>query len=149
MTNSMRSRPASNECSVLPTIQVIFVLGQASCSARTTGTVWQVSPIAESRMTQSDSGGWANGSCIPVVSRSRSEQSYTITRPRLRARRGPGIYGQSSLDDAFMTNDLAEIRDAVARLCADFPGRYWRDKDHAREYPTEFVEALSAAGYLA
>ena len=48
-----------------------------------------------------------------------------------------------------MTNDFAEIRDAVARLCADFPGRYWRDKDRNREYPTEFVEALSAAGYLA
>ena len=48
-----------------------------------------------------------------------------------------------------MTNDFVEIRDAVARLCADFPGRYWRDKDRARAYPQEFVEALSAAGYLA
>src|SRR5688500_6818002 len=48
-----------------------------------------------------------------------------------------------------MTNAFAEIRDAVARLCADFPGRYWRDKDRTRGYPTEFVEALSAAGYLA
>jgi alkylation response protein AidB-like acyl-CoA dehydrogenase len=48
-----------------------------------------------------------------------------------------------------VTSDFAEIRDAVARLCADFPGRYWRDKDRNREYPTEFVQALSAAGYLA
>src|SRR5687768_8985801 len=48
-----------------------------------------------------------------------------------------------------MTIELAEIREAVARLCADFPGRYWRDKDRARAYPTEFVDALSAAGYLA
>ena len=48
-----------------------------------------------------------------------------------------------------MTTDFGEIRDAVGRLCADFPGRYWRDKDRAREYPTEFVAALSAAGYLA
>ena len=48
-----------------------------------------------------------------------------------------------------MTTDFSEIRDAVARLCADFPGRYWRDKDRTREYPKEFVEALSAAGYLA
>jgi alkylation response protein AidB-like acyl-CoA dehydrogenase len=48
-----------------------------------------------------------------------------------------------------MTNDFPEIRDAVARLCADFPGRYWRDKDRAHAYPQEFVEALSAAGYLA
>src|SRR5512134_3036692 len=48
-----------------------------------------------------------------------------------------------------MTAELAEIREAVARLCADFPGRYWRDKDRARAYPREFVEALSGAGYLA
>ncbi|HVJ28883.1 MAG TPA: acyl-CoA dehydrogenase, partial [Gammaproteobacteria bacterium] len=48
-----------------------------------------------------------------------------------------------------MTTDFSQIRDAVARLSADFPGRYWRDKDRTREYPKEFVEALSAAGYLA
>ena len=48
-----------------------------------------------------------------------------------------------------MTNDFSEIRDAVARLCADFPGRYWREQDRARAYPKEFVDALSAAGYLA
>jgi acyl-CoA dehydrogenase len=45
--------------------------------------------------------------------------------------------------------DLPEIRDAVARLCATFPGRYWREHDRARTYPKEFVDALSAAGYLA
>jgi acyl-CoA dehydrogenase len=48
-----------------------------------------------------------------------------------------------------VTADFAEIRDAVARLCADFPGRYWRERDHARAYPKEFVDALSAAGFLA
>jgi acyl-CoA dehydrogenase len=48
-----------------------------------------------------------------------------------------------------MTNDFAEIREAVARLCGDFPGRYWRERDRSRAYPTEFVEALSSAGYLA
>ena len=48
-----------------------------------------------------------------------------------------------------MTDDFAEIRQAVARLCAGFPGAYWREKDRARAYPKEFVEALAAAGYLA
>jgi acyl-CoA dehydrogenase len=48
-----------------------------------------------------------------------------------------------------MSVDFSEIRDAVARLCADFPGSYWRDKDRARDYPKEFVDALSAGGYLA
>jgi alkylation response protein AidB-like acyl-CoA dehydrogenase len=48
-----------------------------------------------------------------------------------------------------MTTDFPEIREAVARLCADFPGHYWREHDRARSYPKEFVAALSAAGYLA
>jgi alkylation response protein AidB-like acyl-CoA dehydrogenase len=48
-----------------------------------------------------------------------------------------------------MTTEFAEIRDAVARLCADFPGKYWRDRDRARAYPKEFVDALADAGFLA
>ena len=42
----------------------------------------------------------------------------------------------------------AEIRDEVAKLCARFPGEYWRNLDAARAYPTEFVSALTEAGYL-
>jgi acyl-CoA dehydrogenase len=42
----------------------------------------------------------------------------------------------------------ADVRAAVARLCADFPGEYWRDKDREKEYPLEFVNALTEGGYL-
>lgn len=42
-----------------------------------------------------------------------------------------------------------DIRDGVTRLCAGFPGEYWRELDRRREYPTRFVEALSESGYLA
>jgi hypothetical protein len=48
-----------------------------------------------------------------------------------------------------MTAEFAEIREAVARLCAAFPGAYWRERDRTRAYPQEFVAALSEAGYLA
>jgi len=41
-----------------------------------------------------------------------------------------------------------DIRDAVARLCAEFPGEYWRALDEKAAYPTEFVRALTEAGYL-
>ncbi len=41
-----------------------------------------------------------------------------------------------------------EIRDAVRRLCEKFPGEYWREKDRARAYPSEFVAALSENGWL-
>jgi acyl-CoA dehydrogenase len=44
--------------------------------------------------------------------------------------------------------DLREIRDAVAKLCASFPMEYWRALDRERKYPTEFVRALTAAGWL-
>jgi acyl-CoA dehydrogenase len=42
----------------------------------------------------------------------------------------------------------AEIREEVAKLCARFPGEYWRNVDRERAYPTEFVQALTEAGYL-
>jgi acyl-CoA dehydrogenase len=42
----------------------------------------------------------------------------------------------------------ADIREAVARLCGDFPGEYWRALDRRRAYPQEFVAALAGAGYL-
>ena len=45
--------------------------------------------------------------------------------------------------------EIAGIRKAVRALCADFPGEYWRKLDRERAYPTEFVEALTKAGFLA
>ena len=47
-----------------------------------------------------------------------------------------------------VTDAHAEIREAVGRLCAGFPGEYWRKLDEARAYPTAFVQALTEAGYL-
>ena len=47
-----------------------------------------------------------------------------------------------------MANNYTEIRDAVAKLCAQFPGEYWRNLDRDRSYPTEFVKALTDNGYL-
>jgi acyl-CoA dehydrogenase len=44
--------------------------------------------------------------------------------------------------------DIAEIRKAVAALCARFPGAYWRALDRERAYPTEFVRALTEGGFL-
>jgi alkylation response protein AidB-like acyl-CoA dehydrogenase len=48
-----------------------------------------------------------------------------------------------------MTKDYAPIREEVAKLCQQFPGDYWRKKDKVRAYPTEFVDSLTHAGYLA
>lgn len=45
--------------------------------------------------------------------------------------------------------DLEAIRASVRTLCARFPVEYWRAKDRERAYPTEFVKALTEAGFLA
>jgi len=46
-------------------------------------------------------------------------------------------------------DDFPEIRASVRRICADFPGAYWRKLDDEQAYPTQFVQALTDAGYLA
>jgi alkylation response protein AidB-like acyl-CoA dehydrogenase len=53
------------------------------------------------------------------------------------------------MDQALIAADPhAEIREEVRKLCARFPGEYWRELDARRGYPTEFVTALTEAGYL-
>ena len=47
-----------------------------------------------------------------------------------------------------MVEMYEDIRDAVAKLCDDFPGEYWQETDRERAYPTEFVKALTDNGYL-
>ena len=47
-------------------------------------------------------------------------------------------------------NELHEqLRKAIRQLCARFPGSYWRELDAQSAYPTEFVQAMTTAGYLA
>ena len=52
-------------------------------------------------------------------------------------------------DFSNQTEDFWDIRDAVRSLCQGYPGEYWREKDRKREYPTEFVKALTDSGFLA
>src|ERR671914_1213848 len=42
-----------------------------------------------------------------------------------------------------------ELRRGVRKVCARFPGEYWRELDAGRRYPEEFVGAMGEAGYLA
>jgi acyl-CoA dehydrogenase len=47
-----------------------------------------------------------------------------------------------------LSESFPEIREAVRRLCGDFPGEYWQKLDRERAYPIEFVQALTTAGFL-
>jgi acyl-CoA dehydrogenase len=49
---------------------------------------------------------------------------------------------------AAQNSSHSEIREAVRKLCAGFPGEYWRALDRQRAYPTAFVQALTREGWL-
>src|SRR5947208_2119547 len=51
--------------------------------------------------------------------------------------------------DFSVPEDLQAIRSAVRELCASYPDAYWRKLDETSAYPTEFVKALTEAGWLA
>ena len=51
--------------------------------------------------------------------------------------------------DIPLGEDYPEIREGVRRICADYPGAYWRKLDDKEAYPTAFVQAMTDAGYLA
>ncbi|MGB1885316.1 MAG: acyl-CoA dehydrogenase family protein, partial [Gammaproteobacteria bacterium] len=44
---------------------------------------------------------------------------------------------------------IAQIRDTIAKVCEEFDGEYWREKDRDRAYPKEFVDKLTELGLLA
>ena len=52
------------------------------------------------------------------------------------------------MQDTLRPDPHAEIREEVRKLCAKFPGEYWRHLDQERGYPTDFVRALTEGGYL-
>jgi alkylation response protein AidB-like acyl-CoA dehydrogenase len=52
-------------------------------------------------------------------------------------------------DEIESTEDHGDIREAIRRLCREFPDEYWRVCDRTKAYPSEFVAALTDAGFLA
>src|SRR5690349_13113926 len=55
---------------------------------------------------------------------------------------------ESDLVHFAVGEDFPEIRQAVRKICEGFPGSYWRDLEAREAYPTEFVLALTQAGFL-
>jgi acyl-CoA dehydrogenase len=45
-------------------------------------------------------------------------------------------------------DEFQDIREAVGKLCEQFPGEYWRKLDREMAYPSAFVDALTQSGYL-
>src|SRR5205814_5319024 len=96
---------------------------------------------------------------ISIACQSSKAGPYAITIQH----RGPAAVSQRPATSAIDINphpspekpmtaqeqdEFHDIRDAVAKLCAQFPGEYWRKLDRQMAYPKEFVDALTEAGYL-
>ncbi|MGI9422467.1 MAG: acyl-CoA dehydrogenase family protein [Hyphomicrobiaceae bacterium] len=47
-----------------------------------------------------------------------------------------------------LETEWTEIRESVARICENFPNDYWMRLEAESAYPTDFVNALTEAGYL-
>ncbi len=50
--------------------------------------------------------------------------------------------------DFQLTEQQQLIREAVRKLCQQFPDAYWRELDRSQTYPDAFVAALTQAGWL-
>ena len=59
-----------------------------------------------------------------------------------------GAMNPSKLLAVPIGTDYPEMREAVRRLCAGFPGTYWRALEADNAYPTAFIQALTEAGFL-
>src|SRR6266404_8255022 len=51
------------------------------------------------------------------------------------------------MDFAFSEDQLA-IKDSVAKLCAQFDGKYWLKKDKEGGFPEDFYKTMADAGWL-
>lgn len=50
--------------------------------------------------------------------------------------------------DFSFTPDQQNIRDAILKLCTQFPDDYWLEQDNKAEFPEDFYRSLADAGWL-
>ena len=50
--------------------------------------------------------------------------------------------------DFVVSEEHQLIRDAVQKVCSDYPDEYWSEKDEAHEFPWDFYNAMAQAGWI-
>jgi acyl-CoA dehydrogenase len=58
------------------------------------------------------------------------------------------INKDSSRTDLGLTEEQADLRDAVAALASDFGEEYWAEHDEGHQFPREFYDAFAAGDWL-
>ncbi|CAK7215791.1 hypothetical protein SCUCBS95973_002597 [Sporothrix curviconia] len=54
----------------------------------------------------------------------------------------------SLMDASCLSETQRQVRDAVFRVCADYPDEYWAERDDTGTYPRDFHKAIADAGYI-
>src|SRR5579863_7292820 len=102
-------------------------------------SIWGCRKISPRRCASKSSA--TTSSCPPRTAARASAPSTRNANPSSR--------GADMAETLALGEDYTEIRAGVRRICAGFPGRYWRQLDEQQEYPEDFVAALTHSGYLA
>ncbi|KAL2352239.1 acyl-CoA dehydrogenase [Cryomyces antarcticus] len=50
--------------------------------------------------------------------------------------------------DSDLTDSQRTVREAIAKICAKFPDKYWLDIDQTKRWPIEFTSAIAKDGWL-
>lgn len=52
------------------------------------------------------------------------------------------------MDLSIFTEEQLTVKDALEKICADFPNEYWQERDQTETYPKELHAALAKDGWL-
>lgn len=105
---------------------------------------------------------WSTGRQQPFRQLSSgSHATWTTTRPWLRSaetqvpalrKYGRQIFTAKATEYlpvyADYTESQATVREAVTKICSNFPESYWLDVDNTARWPSEFQEAIAKDGWL-
>ncbi len=52
------------------------------------------------------------------------------------------------MDMSIFTEEQLAVKDAIEKVCANFPNEYWQERDQTETYPKELHTALAKDGWL-
>ncbi|KAF2169442.1 hypothetical protein M409DRAFT_20661 [Zasmidium cellare ATCC 36951] len=73
---------------------------------------------------------------VPHISPICSTRAFSVT-PR-----------RKLMETSGFSEEQLTVRDAIAKICSNFPDDYWMEKDYSGEYPYELHSALSKDGWI-
>jgi acyl-CoA dehydrogenase len=83
-----------------------------------------------------------------VFLRASSERAFDRRQKQRQCKLRPPYGGKTMFDAVDEGAEILGVRNAISKLCEAFPGEYWRKLDREMAYPSEFVKALTTAGFL-